>query len=139
MNKNNFEDNVLLKIKRQYSLNESVNFLIQQNNYLVEVVKKLKFENGQQKSEIQHLENTIINLNKTNDNLISTNKIIKEELSKLKQMPPVPIEVKINKKVIELKDRVTSEKEKYLTLNKRHNELLAKYYKLVKELENGKQ
>lgn len=54
-------------------------------------------------------------------------------------MPPVPIEVKINEKVVELKSRLSDEKNKYMQLNMRHNELLSKYYKLVKELENGKQ
>lgn len=102
-------------------------------------VKELNCKIGQYKSEIQHLETTIININKTNVNLVNANKSIKEELSKLKQMPPVPIEVKINEKVVELKSRLSDEKNKYMQLNMRHNELLSKYYKLVKELENGKQ
>lgn len=42
MKKNNFEDNVLLKIKRQYTLDESINFLINENNLLKKKCKRIK-------------------------------------------------------------------------------------------------
>lgn len=127
MNKNNFEDNVLLKIKRQFTIDESISFLL-------DTVKKLKFTNGQQKSEIQHLENKITNINNTNIVIVNSNKKYKKELSILKQQKPTPIEVKINEKVIELKKIINDEKNKYFNLNKRHNELLLKYNKLLNKI-----
>lgn len=141
------EDSVLLKIHRIYSKDESLKYMFDRCFKFIAEIKRLRFRVGELESEVAELKHTIKhNPQDSQDNQIiqykDKIKSLTQELHVLRQKEPVPLEVKIDSRVQELKKecsdkqkKVTDFRNKFLTFSNRFYSLTAKFEKMKQTLE----
>ena len=112
-----FFDDVLIKLKREYSKDEILSAIIKQNS-------ELTIEIGKLKSEIEHLEFELQNQKKIDEQeIIEYKKKLNKELNK---------EVKLDNTVIQLKKHIKEQDKLITNLRKNVSELV---YKNIHKIE----